>query len=86
MTPTLPLSPLSPTPPLLCLGSALVSAVPGRGPVSRGHHHRLLLLLPGGQELPDHGLLQENGATGELMRVGVWCSLGAFSINKPSLK
>lgn len=42
----------------------LPAAVPGHRAGSRGHHHRLLLLLPGGQELQDHGVLQEHGSPG----------------------
>ncbi|VCW79381.1 unnamed protein product, partial [Gulo gulo] len=39
--------------------------VPGHRAGCCGHHHGLLLLLPGGQELQDHGVLQEHGAPGE---------------------
>lgn len=64
----------------------LSSVVPGRGAGSCCHHHGLFLLLPRGKEFSNHGLLQENGATGKLICFGVWCSLTAFGINKPSLK
>ena len=43
----------------------LPTAVPGHRAGGRGHHHRLLLLLPGSQELQDHGILQEHGSPGE---------------------
>ena len=42
----------------------LLSVVPGRRALRRRHHHWLLLLLPRGQELKDHGLLQEPGPSG----------------------
>lgn len=35
----------------------LPAAVPGNRAVGRCHHHRLLLLLPGGQELQDYGIV-----------------------------
>lgn len=75
---------MTPTPPLW-LGFAPISVVPGRGALGRGHHHRLFLLLPRGQELPNHGLLQENGATGKLMHLvfGVVSELSE-SISRPS--
>lgn len=43
----------------LCNGGPhpLPAAVPGDRAVGRGHHHRLLLLLPGGQELQDYGIV-----------------------------
>lgn len=63
-----------------------VPVVPGCGAGGRGHHHRLFLLLPRSQELSNHGLLQEDGATGEQMCFGVSCHLGAFRINKLSPK
>lgn len=44
---------------------SLPTAVPGHRAGGRGHHHRLLLLLPGSQELQDHGILQEHGSPGE---------------------
>ena len=44
--------------------SATIAVVPGRCAVCCRHHHWLLLLLPRGQELQDHGLLQEPGPTG----------------------
>lgn len=43
----------------------LPTAVPGHRAGSRGHHHWLLLLLPGSQELQDHGVFQEHGSPGE---------------------
>lgn len=43
----------------------LPTAVPGHRAGGCGHHHRLLLLLPGSQELQDHGILQEHGSPGE---------------------
>lgn len=45
----------------LCLPTAVLRHRAG----GRGHHHWLLLLLPGGQELQDHGVLQEHGSPGE---------------------
>lgn len=33
------------------------TVVPGNSAVGSGHHHRLLLLLPGGQELQDYGIV-----------------------------
>ena len=44
---------------------SLPTAVPGHRAGGCGHHYRLLLLLPGSQELQDHGILQEHGSPGE---------------------
>lgn len=46
-------------------------ALSGRGAGSCGHRHWLLLLLPGGQELQDHGFLQEHGASGRWLGAGL---------------
>lgn len=50
---------------------SLLTVVPGRCALRRRHHHRLLLLLSRGQELQDHGLLQEPGPSGAPCRFSV---------------
>ncbi|PIO25815.1 hypothetical protein AB205_0205570 [Aquarana catesbeiana] len=45
-----------------CHFAISLSAVSGYRVGCSRHHHRLLFLLPRGQELEDHGILQKHGA------------------------
>lgn len=74
---------MTPSSPPVARGLPSFAVVSGCGARGRGHHHWLLLLLPRGQELQNHGLLQENGATGMLMVFGVVPELSE-SISRPS--